>query len=117
MTRLLGALGVAFLYHLIAWIGYAITRSGVKIDYILPLTVKQEVALGLSSLFLSGVALFCLLITLVVWSLSGNLLLASMIAAFTALTLCLMSRDRGVRRFERDVASVRRRRLSRSKHS
>jgi hypothetical protein len=52
-------LGVGALYFVIAALAYAVTRSGVRVTFHVPLSLVDEVLLGLGVLTLSALIVFC----------------------------------------------------------
>lgn len=55
----MNVLGIGVLYLLISVLAYALTRSGIRVTFHLPLSVPDEVLLGLAALMLSALTVLC----------------------------------------------------------
>jgi hypothetical protein len=55
----MNVLGVGVVLFVVAAVGYAVTRSGVRVTSHVPIGVVDEVLLGLGLLLLSGLIVLC----------------------------------------------------------
>lgn len=110
----LNALGVAVLYNIIAWLGYGVTRSGRKVDYLFPLSVWAEVALGLVMVAASACAVLAFAVGAGISELSGSPVIASAAALTVVAVLGLALRKPVSRKIDRDSAQVAEKRSKRA---
>ncbi len=106
-------LGIASLYHAICWMAYGLTRSGWRVNYIAPMSARQEVTLVTAGLFFSALVAFTTLAGICATLAVGRPAVTAVTMLGTAGGLCAWGWRTLPSRYRHDVRAVRRLRARR----